>query len=715
MLFFYRLCFRLQTYIKNQYQTPRFYCIFAASLLIIDFINKTYDNMKKIILSAVCALLLLPAFAQYKSGLHVENLDTSVNPGDNFFQYATGNWIKNNPQPPIYPMWGSFTKLDDDNTKAVAGIIQSISGRRNKPGTVEQKIGDLYNLAMDSVRRNREGAAPVMAEVNKIKTITTREELFKYLTREHDNLLWSLYIGVDDKNATEHIVSINQGGLSMGNRDYYLSKDPEVAKIRNAAITHYENLFKLCGYSPKQAKKFVKTIWKMETEIAKVSYSIEQMRDPEANYHKMSVEELSKTCHGFDWASYLRDYGYDKTTEVLLGQPEPVALACDMMMKEPLENLKLLYIFRAIKGGSPYLSDDFIAENFDFNRKISGAQEMTPRWQRSVDLVSSLLNDAVGQMYVKKYFSPEAKTRMLELVKNLQTALGERIKAQAWMSEDTKKVALDKLNAFYIKIGYPDKWEDLSKLIIDPKKSLYENVVEAGKFYFELDKQKNYNKPVDRDEWQMPAQMVNAYYNPTTNEICFPAGILQPPFFDIAADDAINYGAIGVVIGHEMTHGFDDQGSQYDKDGNLKTWWAESDVKAFKLATEQMAVYFDSLWVIPGELRSNGRQCLGENIADHGGLNIAYDALQMAQKKHGRLPDDNGFTPEQRFFLSFANVWAGVSSDQILRYLTINDVHSANHLRVNGGLSQCEYWYKAFDIKPGNKLYVDPKKRVNIW
>ncbi|MBO4503488.1 MAG: M13 family metallopeptidase [Bacteroidales bacterium] len=671
--------------------------------------------MKKFLLSAMCALLLLPAFAQYKSGLHVENLDTSVDPGDNFFQYATGNWITHNPQPPIYPMWGSFTKLDDDNTKAVAGIIQNISGRRNKPGTVEQKIGDLYKLAMDSVRLNREGAEPVLAEVRKIKAISTREELLKYLTREHDNLLWSLYIGVDDKNATEHIVSIYQGGLSMGNRDYYISKDPEVAKIRNAAIKHYENLFKLCGYSPKQAKKFVKTIWQMETKLAKVSYSIEQMRDPEANYHKMSVADLSKICHNFDWAAYLRDYGYDKTTEVLLGQPEPVALACDMMMKEPLENLKLLYVFRTIKSAAPYLSDDFIAENFDFNRKISGAQEMTPRWQRSVDLVSSLLNDAVGQMYVKKYFSPEAKTRMLELVKNLQISLGERIKAQTWMSEETKKVALDKLNAFYVKVGYPDKWEDLSKLIIDPKKNLYENVVEAWRFYFELDKQKNYNKPVDRDEWQMPAQMVNAYYNPTTNEICFPAGILQPPFFDIAADDAVNYGAIGVVIGHEMTHGFDDQGSQYDKDGNLKTWWAESDINAFKLATEQMAVYFDSLWVIPGELRSNGRQCLGENIADHGGLNIAYDALQMSMKKHGRLPDDNGFTPEQRFFLSFANVWAGVASDQILRYLTINDVHSASHLRVNGGLSQCEYWYKAFDIKPDNKLYVDPKKRVNIW
>lgn len=301
------------------------------------------------------------------------------------------------------------------------------------------------------------------------------------------------------------------------------------------------------------------------------------------------------------------------------------------------------------------------------------------------------------------------------MIKNLQAALGQRIMDQAWMSDATKKVAIEKLNAFYVKVGYPDKWEDLSKLVIDPKKSLYENIIEASKFYFALDMQKNYNKPVDRDEWQMPAQMVNAYYNPTTNEICFPAGILQPPFFDFNADDATNYGAIGVVIAHEMTHGFDDQGSQYDKDGNLRNWWAESDINAFKATTEKMAVFFDSLWVIPNELHSNGHLCLGENIADHGGLNIAYTALQMAQEKDGKLPVENGFTPEQRFFLSFANVWAGVSSDQILRYLTINDVHSANHLRVNGGLAQCEYWYKAFNIKPGDKLYVAPENRVNIW
>ena len=675
--------------------------------------------MKKLILSVLCALLL--AFggtrlaAQKPSGINYQNLDTTVNPGDDFFKYATGNWINHNPQPPIYPMWGSFTKLDDDNTKAVAGLIQDIAAQKNKPGSVEQKIGDLYTLAMDSVRRNAEGAEPVMRQVRKIEAIQTREELLRYMTSEHDNLLWSLYIGVDDKNASEHIVSLNQGGLSMGNRDYYLSKDPEIARIREAAKEHYINLFVLCGYSQKEAKKKVATIWKLETKLAKACYSLEQMRDPEANYHKMTVKELTELCGGFDWKSYLNQYGFDKTDIVLVGQPEPLQLACQMIMTEKLETLKLIYEWQTIRGGASFLSDDFAAENFAFSQKISGTQQMTPRWQRSVDLVSGLMNDAIGQLYVKKYFPPQAKQRMMELVRNLQAALAERIKAQEWMSEPTKQVALEKLNAYYVKIGYPDKWDDLTGLVIDPSLSLYDNVLVASRFYFDLNKEKTYNKPVDRDEWQMPAQMVNAYYNPTTNEICFPAGILQPPFFDFNADDATNYGAIGVVIAHEMTHGFDDQGRQYDKDGNLRSWWAEEDVEAFKVPTEKLAVYFDSLWVIPNVLRSNGHLCLGENIADHGGINIAYQALQMAMAKNGRLPNENGFTPEQRFFLSFANVWAGVSSEQILRYLTMNDVHSAHHLRVNGGVAQCEYWYKAFNIKPSDKLYVAPKDRVNIW
>ena len=673
--------------------------------------------MKKLIISILFVALCISAMAQgtkSKSGIDYRYLDTTVNPGDDFFKYATGNWIKYNPQPPIYPMWGSFTKLDDDNTKAVAGLIQEIAAKKHPKGSVEQKIGDLYNMAMDSVRRNALGAEPVMADVRKIEAIQTREELIKYMAKEHDDLLWGLYIGVDDKNASSHIVSINQGGLSMS-RDYYISKDPQIVAIRNAAKEHFVNLYKLCGYSAKEAKKRINLTWKMETKLAKISYSIEQMRDPEANYHKMTVAELNKMSHGFDWTAYLKDYGYDQTTEILLGQPEPVAMACQMMMTEPLENLKILYEWQIINSGSSYLSDAFTEENFVFRQKVTGSKEMTPRWQRSVDLVSGIMDDAVGQMYVKKYFSPAAKARMLELIKNLQTVLGQRIMAQAWMSDATKKVAMDKLNAYYVKVGYPDKWEDLSGLTIDPSLSLYENLVNAGKFFFELDKQKHYNKPVDRTEWQMPAQMVNAYYNPTTNEICFPAGILQPPFFDFEADDATNYGAIGVVIAHEMTHGFDDQGRQYDKEGNLRSWWADSDVTAFTETANQLAVYFDSLWVIPGELRSKGQQCLGENIADHGGINIAYNALQLAQQKHGRLPNENGFTPEQRFFLSFANVWAGVASDQILRYLTINDVHSASHLRVNGGVAQIDGWYKAFNIKPTDKLYIAPKDRVKIW
>ncbi len=339
---------------------------------------------------------------------------------------------------------------------------------------------------------------------------------------------------------------------------------------------------------------------------------------------------------------------------------------------------------------------------------------MQPRWKRSVNLVDGTLGDAVGQMYVEKYFPAENKERMVALVKNLQTALGERIQTQTWMSDSTKAVALDKLKAFYVKIGYPDKWDDLSALTVDPKKSLLDNMQEIGRFYWNLDKEKHYNKPVDRDEWYMTPQTVNAYYNPTTNEICFPAGILQPPFFNMEADDAMNYGAIGVVIGHEMTHGFDDQGRQFDKEGNLRVWWNEEDIERFKVPTEQLANYFDSLWVIPGELHSNGHLCLGENLADHGGVNIAFSALQKVMQKNP-LPVDNGFTPEQRFFLSYSTVWAGVSSEEILRYYTMMDVHSANFLRVNGTLPHIDAWYEAFNIQPTDSLYLPKEERVDIW
>jgi len=442
---------------------------------------------------------------------------------------------------------------------------------------------------------------------------------------------------------------------------------------------------------------------------------MEEQRIPEKNYHKMSVDELNAACAPFDWKAYFKDYRYDRTEFVDLGQPEPVAKACRMLMSLPVEDLKSIYQWQIISGSGSLLSDDFVQENFEYSRKIYGTQEITPRWKRAVSLVDGLMSDAVGQMYVEKYFPAAAKTEMIELVGKLQKSLGERIKAQEWMTDETKKLALEKLDAFTVKIGYPDKWDDLSKLVIDPSKTLYENVRAAQEFYWDLNYGKKYNKPVDKTEWHMPAQMVNAYYNPTTNEICFPAGFLQPPLFDLNADAAANYGSIGVVIGHEMTHGFDDQGRLYTKEGNLGNWWTEADAEGFKKPCDAMVDYFNSLWVIPGELHANGALTLGENLADHGGLNIAYNAFQMWQQEHGRLGDDNGFTPEQRFFLSYANVWAGSISPEMLRYLTMMDVHSVMFLRVNGGLAQCDYWYDAFDIQPGDAYFVAPENRVKVW
>ena len=654
--------------------------------------------------------------ADKTTGLDYSNMDLTVRPGDDFFRYATGNWIQNNPQPPIFPSWGSFVKLDDDNTKQIAELIQGIAAEQHEPGTVAQKIADLYNLMMDTERLNKEGFSAIQPFVDKINAISSREELLKMMATEHRNLLFGIGICPDEKNSNFYIIGVGQGGLSLGNRDYYLSDDPELVKVREAFKEHVVNVYKLTGATEEVAQAKMENLLKYETQIAEVSFSIEELRDPEKNYHKMSVAEASELCK-FEWDTYFKNYGYDQTTEIDLGQPAPVAKACEILMTAPLEDLKSIFEWCRISGYCSYISDEFVEENFRFNQKLTGVQEQLPRWRRAVYLVDGLMDDAVGQMYVEKYFPAESKQRMLDLVHNLQTVLGERIKAQTWMSEATKQAALEKLGALRIKIGYPDKWEDISGLTVDPKLTLVENIYRIGKFYWNLRKEKRYNKPVDKDEWHVAAQTVNAFYSSTRNEICFPAGILQPPFFSKDFDDAVNYGAIGVVIGHEMTHGFDDQGRKFDKEGNLRQWWADADIEAFKASTDQMATYFNSLWVIPDELHCNGRLCLGENIADHGGLNISFQALQLARQQGSKtyMGDENGFTSEQRFFLSFANVWAGVCTVEILRLLTQNDEHPANFLRVNGGLAQCEEWYKAFDIKEGDKLYVAPSDRVNIW
>ncbi len=651
---------------------------------------------------------------ELQSGVEVSNLDTTARPGDDFCKFSTGNWINNNPQPAAYPRWGSFTKLGDDNVNQIAELIQSIAAdTTNQSGSIRQKIGDLYNMYMDSVRREELGAAPILPYLEKINNCKTREELIQYAASEHDGILFGLYCGADAKNSSMNIVGIGQGGLNLGNRDYYLSKDERTTAVRESYKLHIVNLYKLIGLSEKEAQKKMETILKYETQIAEVSYSLQQQRDPEANYHKMSVDELKEQTNGFDWAQFLVWYGYDATTEVDLGQPEPVAFCCKLMQTMPLEDLKTIYEFQSLSYGSSYLSDAFGDENFRFRQSMTGAKEQQPRWKRGVNLINGTLGQAVGQMYVEKYFPAENKERMLNLVKNLQESLGERIMAQEWMSDSTKQVALEKLSTFYVKIGYPDKWDDYSPLVIDPAKNLLDNMYEASMFRWNLNKEKTYNKPVDRDEWHMTPQTVNAYYNPTTNEICFPAGILQPPFFNMAADDAMNYGAIGVVIGHEMTHGFDDQGRQFDKDGNLRQWWSDADVEAFKIPAEQLAVYFDSLYVLPG-VHANGHQCLGENLADHGGLNIAFQALQKAMQTNP-LADKDGFTPAQRFFLAYANVWAGVNTPEGIMALNTTDVHAQSFHRINGALPHIDAWYEAFNIQPGDSLYLAPEARVKIW
>ena len=672
------------------------------------------------LMSAICAAALVgcqkPAVEQ-TSGLDYTNLDTTARPGDDFARYATGHWIDNNPQPAMFPRWGSFTKLADDNTNQLAELIQGIAAQQNEVGTVAQKIGDLYNLAMDSTRLNAEGCQPLMPYLERLRSIQTREELYKLMFEEKDNLFFGIYNGADEKDSKNNALQLSQGGLSMGNRDYYLKDDEAIKKQREAFKEHIVNLQKLCGTPEEEAVKKMETLMRIQTEIAKVSKSMEELRIPEENYEKMTVAELTKRT-GFDWDMWLKGQGYDQTTEVIVGQIVPITKGCEILSKAPVQDLKDLYEIMWISGASSSLSDAFTDENFAYNQKVTGQKEQLPRWKRAVGRVDGIMGEAVGQLYVEKYFPVESKERMLTLVKDLQKSLGERIKAQTWMSDDTKKVALEKLASFYVKIGYPDKWEDLSGLTVDPKLSLYENLRNISMFYWELDKKQHYNTPVDKDEWGMTPQTVNAYYNPTTNEICFPAGILQPPFFSKDWDDAANYGAIGVVIGHEMTHGFDDQGRQYDKDGNLRQWWADSDVEAFEVPAEQLAQYFDSLWVIPGELHSNGHQCLGENLADHGGLEIAFQALQYAKANGSQsymAEAENGFTPEQRFFLSYANVWAGVCSEELLRRYAIMDVHSAGHLRINGGVAQCSAWYDAFDVKEGDALYVAPENRVNIW
>lgn len=679
-----------------------------------------YDMMNLKHLIPALAFAVTGASAQttdLKSGLDRNDMDLSIKPGTNFFDYAGGNWRKSHPIPAEYSRYGSFEVLIENNERQLHDLIEQLAKESHPAGSLEQKIGDLYNLAMDSTRRNREGWTPIKGQLEQVAAVKTLKDLTilsGQLGRYGVESYFGIGVGSDMKDSKMNIVGIQQGGLSLGNRDYYLENDEATQKIREAYKQYIVKMFRLVGDDEATAQKKMEAVFNIEMRIAKASKSMVELRDPEANYHKMTFNQLLNDYPGIDWSTLLLCSGFPAISYVDMGQPENIREIEKLMADTPIEDQKAYMAFKVIENASGQLSDDFRNATFDFyGRVMSGTTQDRARWKRAIGAVQGVLGEAVGKMYVEKYFPASSKERMIQLVRNLQKSLGERIKEQKWMSKETQEKALEKLNTFYVKIGYPDTWMDYSGLTIDPSKSYFENLCQASAFITDYYIQKDVNKPVDRTRWQMTPQTINAYYNPTTNEICFPAGILQPPFFNPEADDAANYGAIGVVIGHEMTHGFDDQGSQFDKDGNLKNWWTEADRKNFEARTKVMPDFFSKIEVLPG-LYANGQLTLGENIADHGGLNIAFQAFKEATAANP-LPEKDGFTPEQRFFLAYAKVWIDNIRDEEIRNRTKNDPHSLGRWRVNGALPHIDAWYKAFNIGKKDPLYVPAKQRVDVW
>ena len=678
-------------------------------------------NKKNYVAVATLAFAMLTSCAGQKeakstSGIDLANMDTTVSAGTDFFRYACGGWNDAHPLTAEYSRYGTFDELFENSQKQLRELIEGLAAQKNnQAGSAAQKIGDLYNMAMDSVTLNKQGAEPVKAMLDKIAGMKDKSEIVPMMTEmAHIGIgtYFRSYVYADPKNSSLNIFQMGQGGINLGEKEYYLDTDSITQNIREQYKLYIGKLFQLAGFSEADAQQKVADVMEVETAIAKVSRSATELRDPEANYHKMSFDELKKTISGIDWDAYMKGLGIQVPAELNVEQVEPIQEVARLMNTLPLSKHVSYLEYNLLDAAASCLSDDFVAARFDFYGKVlSGRQVNQPRWKRAVNSVNGMLGELVGEMYVEKYFPAAAKERIVKLVKNLQTALGERIDAQEWMSDSTKIRAHEKLAAFHVKVGYPDKWKDYSKLEIK-NDSYWANVCRASEWGFN-DMYSRIGKPVDKDEWLMTPQTVNAYYNPSTNEICFPAAILQPPFFNMEADDAANYGAIGVVIGHEMTHGFDDQGRQFDKDGNLTDWWAPGDADRFKERAQVMVDFFNKIEVLPG-LQANGELTLGENLADHGGLSVAYLAFQNATKD-APLGVVDGFTPEQRFFLAYATLWAGNIRDEQIRVYTKSDPHSLGKWRVNGALPHIQAWYDAFHITPSDPLYVAPENRVNVW
>ncbi|MBR0049958.1 MAG: M13 family metallopeptidase [Prevotella sp.] len=678
-------------------------------------------TLKSLAMTMTMTAMSLTSMGQesLKSGIDLTDMNTSVRAGDDFYQYACGGWMKKNPLPAAYSRYGSFDRLAEDNNKRINGILKELLENTYPEGTVEQKLSDLYKMAMDSVRRESDGVKPAMTIINKLEGAKTIKQLFDVqlqMAAYGDTEFYRAGMGADDKNASQNILNVSQGGITLGQKEYYLDSDEATVKIREAYKKHIVNMFQLFGFSKSAATKKMKNVLRIETELAKVSKSRTELRDPQANYNKMTLKEFAANYPSLKLEQVMNAQGLKSQymQEMVVGQPAFMEGAEKLVAKLKPAEYRDYMEWGVVHGAAGMLNDAVREESFNFfGKTMSGRKEDHPLWRRATNQVQAVMGQALGKIYVERYFPAAAKERMTKLVKNLQIALGERIAAQDWMNDSTKVNALLKLNTFYVKVGYPDKWIDMTKLKIDTKKTYFDNMMECSKFWNDYQIDHTAGKPVDNDDWYMTPQTVNAYYNPTTNEICFPAGILQVPFFDMTADDAFNYGAIGVVIGHEMTHGFDDQGRQFDKDGNMHDWWTESDGKNFTERTDKYADFFSAINVLP-DLKANGRLTLGENLADHGGLQVAFTAFKNATKNKP-LPVIDGMTPEQRFFMAYAGVWAGNITEAEIRQRTKSDPHSLGEWRVNGALPHIDMWYDAFGVKEGDKMYIPKEKRLQLW
>lgn len=673
--------------------------------------------IKQIFMMAALALAATSANAQSPvHGVNKADMDLSVRPGDDFFQYSGGGWLKANPMKPEYSRYGVFNDLAETNQKQIRELFETLSKEKHEEGTVGQKVADLFNMAMDSTRLNAEGAKPLMADLAKVQAFSKKGDFTAFIADQHmyhGNPFFGIGVDTDLKNSDMNVMWLSPGTSGLPDRDYYLNTDADSKKKQEAYREFLKKVFMLSGYKKGDAEKAAKAIYDIEYKFAEAQLSRAEARDYTKLYNIYTIDMLQKDYPAIDWARYFELMGVKDVKQVILTEPKVMAVAQQLMSTLSEKDMKYYVAGLLIRGAAGVLSDDYSDASFEFyGRVLNGQKEQKPRWKRALSFPNNLLGEAVGQLYVEKYFAGESKTKMLTIIQDLRKALANRIANLTWMSDSTKINALVKLNTFTPKVGYPDKWRDYSNLVIDPAKSLYENVGAAQLAETKRNLAK-FGKIVDKTEWLMSPQTVNAYYNPTTNEICFPAGILQAPFFDVNADDATNYGAIGVVIGHEMTHGFDDQGRNFNADGNMADWWTKADSDRFNAAAQKLADQFDQITVV-GDLKANGQLTLGENIADQGGLRVAFDAFKGTQQ-YQQAQETDGFTPAQRFYLSYGRIWAEHQTEENIYQQTKSDPHSIGRNRVNATLRNIDDFYEAFNVKEGDKMWLAPEKRTVIW